>query len=518
MLPKVKRKTMEVTSILVKQHALLIGVSEYESISASNLPGCLNDVEIMSNALQQSCYYDAANVRVLKGEVSKADFNSELDLMLSLNCDVAVVYFSGHGALSDKGEVDLALSDGRLSASSIIKLCRKANKTTWLIFDMCYAGAVSFCVEPFGELNARAGKGCAVFAACAPDKSSYIDLGSSCSAFTHMLVEAMSIAQCKEGTKSLSDIERALHCLVKIHNQNTSRQQQPLLLHSSVGPIVFRDPNYTPYKWEADQLPETSTFKVVQIEPCFADRKRYSCEVLAKLPLNHELLARELPELISKLRKYEIYDTKLQEQRWRTSQTQVLFIYLATSEEDLINSLFPYCVIWSKEGKDEKCRRGTWCDEAQCWICEQWTSDGLKAIRDLHEENTISDTTAIRLAEESLSEITSCASELFAIGDRWLGGLVTTDEFSEAIESNQEDIEKSLKTALQIGYPSQRLRALEEYVIDLAGALRDLSLFFLGKGRLRRSAENLRQCFIIARKRYENARMKIAEIVESELL
>lgn len=514
---KAMHRTARITSVSSENHALLVGVSDYEPIGVSNLPACLNDTEAMNNALQQACYFDATNIQVLKGRVPKADFNTELELMLSLDGDMAVVYFSGHGSLLENGEVNLVLSDGYRSASSIVDLCRKAHKTTWLVFDMCYAGAISFRIEPFSELNAKAGEGCALFASCAPDKFSYIDPGSSCSAFTSMLVEAMDIARCKEGTKSLPDIERALHCLVKTRNQNTSRQQQPLLMHSTAGPIVFHNPNCTPYQWNADQLPKTTAFEVVRIEPCFADRKRYSCKVLAKSLLNRELLIQELPKLISKLQEYEVYDTRLQEQRWKTQQTQVLFIYFAANEDDLINSLFPFCVIWSREGKNEKLRRGTWCDEVQCWIYEQWTSDRLNEMRSFYEKNTISDASAIHLAAESLKETANCASELFAIGDRWLGGIVNIDDFSEAIKSSQEHIEKSLDAALQIGFPSQRLRALEEHIIDLAGALRDLPLFFLGKGRLGRSDENLEQCFIITRRRYDNARMKIAEIIDLEL-
>lgn len=501
-----------------KSFALIVGVSEYELPGAVNLPACVNDAEAMDKALQQNCYFDPDDIHVLKGKVSVEDFCAELELLYSLDADTVVLYFSGHGCLLENGQVSLVLSDELLPASSIVARCRNAHQTNWLIFDICHAGAVSFDIESFSELNARAGEGCALFAACSPDMVSYIDAGSRCSAFTNMLIDAMVIARCKDGEKSLADVERALSCLVKVRNQTASdRCQHPLLLHSSVGPIAFKDPAYTPYRFDCDPLPETEQYKVVQIKPCFADRKRYSCKVLIKAFTNRESLVRGLPELISELKGYEVYETELEQQKWMNQKTQVLFIYFAANEEDLINELFFCWAIWSDMGSREKLGRGVWYEEANCWVDELWTPSSLNEMRRLYREGVVSDAAAIQQAKDSLSEVATCASDLFLIGDCWLGGLVGVDDFTKAVEASEVRIEKSLEKALQIGYPSERLRPLENHIIDLAGALRDLPLFFLGKGRIGRTEENLKRCFRITRERYDEARRKIAEIVESEL-
>lgn len=498
--------------------ALIVGVSKYDLQGASALPACVRDAAIMSDTLQRECFFDASNIRILKGTVSLASFNSELEILLSHGDDTVVVYFSGHGALSRNHEVNLVLSDGLLPASSIVDYCRHSCQTSWLIFDMCHAGAIAFDAEPLGSLNAKAGEGCALFASCAPDTVSYIDPESPYSAFTNMLVEAMRITRCKAGIKSLSDIERTLHCLVKNRNQNTRNYQHPLLLHSSVGPIMFRDPTYNPYQWHADKLPETELFEVKKVEPCFADRKRCSCKVMAKTCLTQESIIQGLPKLIELLKEYEVYDTDLQQRQWEAKETEVLFIYFAANEDDYINSLFPYCAIWSKQQQNEKLGRGTWCDKTQCWIDEQWTSSILDEMRQLYIEGAVSDSVAIQRARDILNKVATCASGVFLAGDRWLGGTINTDEFTEVIRANQEQIEEGLEAALQIGYSSKILKPLEDQIIDLAGALRDLPLFFLGNGRIGRTEDNLRQCFNITRNRFDNARIKIAEIVDSVAL
>lgn len=499
-------------------HALVVGVAEYELQGVSNLPECICDAAAIGDALQQECFFDASNIQILKGAVSLASFYSGLESLLSHNADTVVFYFSGHGHLSRNSEVDLVLSDQLLPASQIVELCRRSCQTSWLIFDICHAGAVSFNAEPFEYLEAKAGEGCVLFAACAPDMFSYINPDSHYSVFTELLVQAIHIARRNKGNISLSDIERALHCLVKNRNQHTNRYQQPLLLHSSAGPIMFHDPNYTPFQWKANRLPETELFEIKEIEPCFADCKRYSFKVLAKTHLTQELLIQELPKLITMLKECEAYDTESQQRRWEAKQTEVLFINFAENEEDYINSLFSYCAIWSIRHQDEKLGKGIWCDEAQCWIHEQWPSEALNEMRRFYKEGTVSDLTAIEQAKYALSKITTCASELFLAGDHWLGGLISTDVFSKVIERNQKPIEEGLEAALQIGYPSKKLRTLENQIIDLAGALRDLPLFFLGNGRIGRTEENLKQCFDITRRRYDNARIKIAEIIDSDAL
>lgn len=500
-----------------KTSALIVGVSEYKLSGAQNLPACAKDAELMSVALQQHCYLETANMHVMRGEVTIASFIAQLDLLLSHNSDTLIVYFSGHGCLLENGESSMVFSDGILPASTIVGRCRSTYRTSWLIFDMCHAGALSFEVEHFSKLNAKAGEGCALFASCAPDMSSYIDPGSSCSAFTEMLVKAMRISQCREGGRSLPDIERSLRCMVKNRNQRTDYPQQPLLLHSSVGPIVFQDPNYIPYRWDANELPETDFFEVAQVEPCFADRKRYSCKVLLKNSTTQESLLRELPKLINELRNYEIYSTDLQQRKWQNKPTQVLFIYFAHSKEDLANGLFSHWAIWSEMGRNEKLRHGEWHEDAQCWIDELWTSNALGMMRQHYESGSVEDAVAIQQTQDALKEVSACATKLFLDGDRWLGGLISVNEFSEKIAASQEHIEKALDLALQIGYPSQRLRSLEDQIVDLAGALRDLPLLFLDKGRFGRSDENLEDCFLITKQRYDNARMRIAKIVEEEL-
>lgn len=499
-----------------KMRALVVGVSKYESIEIPNLPECENDSKAVDCALQRDCFFNSSDIQVLTGKISLDDFKLALDALLSYDADITVLYFSGHGTLSENHEASLVLSNGLLQASSVVERCQRACKTSWLIFDMCHAGAIPFNTEQWGELRAEANEGCVLFASCAPDMASYIDEDSIYSAFTDMLVKAIGITRCREGIRSLSDIERALHCLVKVRNQSTSNQQQPILFHSSVGPIMFFDPNFKPYQWHAEQLPETNLFKVMRVEPCFADRKRYSCKVVAKTLLDYKTLVQGLPELIRKLSVYETYDTEAQQRRWEGKQTQVLFIYFAANDTDFLNALFPFCATWSIQGPNEKIARGAWCEEAQCWIKEQWTPSGLDEMRHLYEEGAISDGTAIQQAQDSLNKIATCASKIFKAGDRWLGGLISTDRFSEVIEANREQIEKGLKNALQIGYPSEKLRPLENQIIDLAGALRDIPSYFLDNGRAGRTEENLKQCFDIARRRYDDARLKIAEIINSE--
>ncbi len=83
------------------QHALLIGIADYEGTSLSNLPGAANDLLIVKNVLVEKLGFDEANIDVIKD--SEATHTGIADAFAKLRSrvkagDSVYIHYSGHGS------------------------------------------------------------------------------------------------------------------------------------------------------------------------------------------------------------------------------------------------------------------------------------------------------------------------------------------------------------------------------------------------------------------------------------
>ena len=87
--------------------ALCVGIDSYEKIN--NLYGCVNDASLVKKALERNG--DGSlnfNVRIRtaiseKSYITRAILKDEIESLFKSEVEVAVLYYSGHGAIDEAG-------------------------------------------------------------------------------------------------------------------------------------------------------------------------------------------------------------------------------------------------------------------------------------------------------------------------------------------------------------------------------------------------------------------------------
>lgn len=142
------------------KRALLIGIDEYPD---SPLSGCVNDAKKIGRVLSRnedgSPNFDCRYLLSSEVDTGLSSITQAVERLFSTEADVAVLYYSGHGAISESGGF-LIPSDFKSSADGypmhdILELIYKSPvREAVVIFDCCYSG-------DFGNLPTK-GKGVAL--------------------------------------------------------------------------------------------------------------------------------------------------------------------------------------------------------------------------------------------------------------------------------------------------------------------------------------------------------------------
>ncbi|HWS99940.1 MAG TPA: caspase family protein [Pyrinomonadaceae bacterium] len=165
------------------KRALLVGINEYPNLpDYSQLRGCVNDVQVMSNLLETLFGFTAENITVLVNEQATEKGIREAMEKLAADCaegDIIVFHYSGHGsqmaARGDKprgyDESIMPYDSGRMNPvfpkqveprdirdtqiqEWLSRLTRKTPYIT-LIFDSCHSGSITRLVGDSEEEGTR---------------------------------------------------------------------------------------------------------------------------------------------------------------------------------------------------------------------------------------------------------------------------------------------------------------------------------------------------------------------------
>ena len=131
------------------RRALIVGINDYEF---APLKGCVNDAigikKVLSSHENEDEEENFACRLLVSSEttVTKARLTKEIELLFSKEGDIALLYFSGHGALNDLGGY-LVTQDAKkynegVLLSQIIKLANAAKniREVFIILDSCHSG------------------------------------------------------------------------------------------------------------------------------------------------------------------------------------------------------------------------------------------------------------------------------------------------------------------------------------------------------------------------------------------
>jgi len=174
--------------------ALVVGINDY---NMKPLQGCVNDANAVK-AILETHEGGAPNFRVLPltspgTTVDRAKLRGSIDELFSGDCDIALLYFSGHGFIKSTGgylvTTDAKRYDEGVSMDEILvyaNLSKAKNKI--IILDCCHSGA---CGSPIiaGNNCAQLSEGLSVLTASRESESA-LELNGS-GVFTSLVINAL---------------------------------------------------------------------------------------------------------------------------------------------------------------------------------------------------------------------------------------------------------------------------------------------------------------------------------------
>lgn len=260
--------------------AFCVGIDSYEKIN--DLHGCVNDANSVKSVLER--HGDGSlnfNVRLLTATseasyITRASLKDEIEELFKSEAEIAVLYYSGHGAIDDIGGYlctsEVARPDDGLSLNDIMGIVSKSKaQNNVVILDSCFSGELSNV--PMMDNYALIKNGTVILAACGQDE--YATEKNGHGVFTSLLVEALYggamnlLGDVSPGSiysyidQSLGAWEQRPVFKVNIKSFVSLRKNTPPIQIGELRKIVdifkspydeyLLDPTYEPDKHEADE-------------------------------------------------------------------------------------------------------------------------------------------------------------------------------------------------------------------------------------------------------------------------
>jgi hypothetical protein len=129
------------------RRALAIGIDEYKT---APLSGCVNDAVRVGNLLARnedgSPNFDTIVLTAPQSHISRAEFDKAVRQLLATEADVALFYFSGHGAINDLGGYLITqdaetVTEGFAMRDLLALATKSPIREVVIILDCCHSGA-----------------------------------------------------------------------------------------------------------------------------------------------------------------------------------------------------------------------------------------------------------------------------------------------------------------------------------------------------------------------------------------
>lgn len=492
--------------------ALAIGVSDYTSIKQHNLPFCKNDIYAIRDALISGLKADKSNIAVCgeSGIVAGTEFLYALNnLILNTEADDTVIfYFSGHGGTLADGHY-LLLSDTVIKTKDIIEILEKMPaKNKVIILDCCMSG--NFSIDQTAAFNINetveefAGKGYAVLASSNAIQVSYGHPDKPISLFTSFLCEAIKdIHLIKQGKKSLYDISKLLFLYLDIWNKkNPQKQQNPIFRANMGGTIFFEVQEYHPYH-TAKIYEETNDYIIYTVEPLHTgSAKRYAVKVILKSPISFEEISIINHEIVSKVKKADVYKNDISQKHWRGKSANLVFCYFGRDESDIVNGNYLCHTTWVDEHQDKK------------WWYRMDNNNII--INDIHfnihsyyenlkiftEENIGDRDILIEKTKSIMSHLITLAEKVIGLYNEFLNGTKSEETLVDDMETVIPSIDKYYFEETDLAISPIELKEWSQHCSNLSATIHDFTLFYNKRYLSTRTPDNRIACMNMMVRRY----------------
>ncbi|MCH7639978.1 MAG: caspase family protein, partial [Bacteroidetes bacterium] len=128
------------------RRALIVGIDDYPQ---APLRGCVNDANAMAAVLEThgtgSPNFQILSMTSPSDEVTRANLREAIEKLFATDCDIALLYFSGHGFVrSAEGYIvtkDAKRYDEGIAMTEILKMVNGSPvKNKIIILDCCHSG------------------------------------------------------------------------------------------------------------------------------------------------------------------------------------------------------------------------------------------------------------------------------------------------------------------------------------------------------------------------------------------
>lgn len=174
--------------------ALIIGINDYPS---APLGGCVNDANTLATVLESngdgSPNFGVRKITCPSVDITRPVLREAIEQLFSGNCDMALLYFSGHGYIKSTGgylvTTDAKKYDEGVSMDDILALANQSQaRNKVIIFDCCHSGAMG-SPSLSGNGTAQLAEGMSVLTASRD--SEYALEANGAGVFTSLLIDAL---------------------------------------------------------------------------------------------------------------------------------------------------------------------------------------------------------------------------------------------------------------------------------------------------------------------------------------
>lgn len=426
-----------------KVKALLVGVSEYNADDIFDLSYCINDVEVMRDALitglnlnEKDIWYEdtTGNVTYEQYAIMFQRITDSLGTE-----DAFILYFTGHGSIRLDDMHFLQFSDKEVPTQDIIDdLSEVGCKYKVFIIDSCFAGSFD---APYNELISTSeylselvGKGCAIFASSNSLEKSRFD--NEVSIFTRCIADALNFrALIRKGKKSLNEIQKLIFMLMDIWNRNKLHiQQHPIFKKSIYGDVFFDVKEYIPYVKEEFTY-ESEEYSITEVSPVHHGlAKIYSVMCILKSVNSWDEIALKTLEIKDKIADCEIYQNENAEKRHKGKNPNIVWVYFGYDSTDMVNNNYICHTTWTDVTMDK----------------EQWYKEGkmrlninnvniniheqYNFIKKFNKENQYDEKTYIGEMKPIVWSMIGITEKYIALFEEYLQEEIDEDELIEKVQ------------------------------------------------------------------------------------
>lgn len=484
---------------------LFCGVSEYRG--NQQLSYCKNDAQAMKKAFLDNfiCSDDSVEVLAEDGSIDNDEYISKIRLF-SEKCekdDIAVVYYSGHGSVDERGDNYLFATntfDGNeyscVYLDVIIGLIKRSKaKSKLVILDCCHAASHFGSEQQKFDINKAIEDiyqvGITMIFSCQKEEESHPYYDGRISAFTQFFCDAICYKNSyqPEGLY-LSDVKLTIDAYARAWNmRNESKKQTPVLYSNMIGTIVL--PLQRPKKMSERKrmglvfdIFDAINFQWQVKSPKTEYQKIYTADIIAKVDIDDNNIIEFSEYVIKKLKTLRIRPETRKQLITEQQPVDSVQLWVAKDYFDVgyDRKNFAYRVCWDKNS-DLYWSNQLGKDRIQIGNMAYWKNTDYNTERENRKKYVLPDNVIKKFWSDTLYKlVTETESFLYEYNNYYLNKEISYVELKAKATVLYRKLGEEYKNAFHAWWPlpDSSLKEYSKQSSDLALDIQEMLFLFLG--------------------------------------